>query len=144
MLSGITSFRAAVSRMLVWSETFYIDALGGRVIPCMRCGRAIHAEYCSTLDSSLPHLNGLSMCFFCAACRNMSWTLVGSLGLFVPEGRRFWKANPRIAMLPVVELTVDNQQALRSSFRSVTANAQIDVLFAKETAAVIGVYHTSS
>ncbi len=144
MLTGITSFRAAVSRLLAWSETFYIDALGGRLIPCMKCGRSIQAEYCSTIDSPLPHLNGLSMCFFCAACRNTSWTLVGSLGLFVPEGRRFWKENPRIVMTPVVELTVDNRRALRSSFRSVTTNAQIDVLFAKETAAVIGTYVNKS
>lgn len=143
MLSGVTSFRAAVSRLLVWSETFYIDALGGRDIPCMNCGRSIQAEYCSAIDSSLPHLQGLSMRFFCPGCRNTSWTLVGTLGLFVPEGRRFWKANPRIVMLPVVELTVDNQQALRSSFRSVTTNAQIDVLFMKETAAVLDVHVTT-
>jgi len=75
-------------------------------------------------------------------CSFLSLMRVG-LVLALPEGLRFWRAHPRIRTLPERAVEAAGRNAIVTSFHSVADRAGLDVVSARDSFAVIGVYETS-
>ena len=55
------------------------------------------------------------------------------MALASQEGRAFWRKHPRIRLLPLGEQEVGGALALRVSFVSLSDNARLDLLAARDT-----------
>ena len=66
----------------------------------------------------------------CPAVSNVD---LAFLALASREGRRFFRAHPRIRLLPLEEQEVDGVAALRASFISLTETARLDLLAARDS-----------
>jgi hypothetical protein len=60
--------------------------------------------------------------------------------LDMPQGQRFWRAHPRMLATPERHVEVDGVPAVVASFESFGDHARLDVIFARETLATLGVY----
>jgi hypothetical protein len=58
---------------------------------------------------------------------------IGGIALGQPAAQRFWRANPRMRILPPREVEVAGRAALVTHFESVTGSATLDVVSACDT-----------
>jgi hypothetical protein len=78
--------------------------------------------------------------FECDASGTRGSVSLSTLALFVSEGRRFWKDHPRMELWPVREMEVEGRAALLTSFQSVTNQARLDVISARDTLEVLAIH----
>jgi hypothetical protein len=57
-----------------------------------------------------------------------------------PEVWQFWQRNPRMFTLPPKRIEAEGADAVVTSFRSTNGRAGIDVITARDTLQVLGVY----
>ena len=76
----------------------------------------------------------------CPTCHNEDINPLSHLTLDTPQVRQFWRKHPRMLWLPEREIEYGGQSALLSSFQSMTASAQIDVIVQRETLRVLSTH----
>jgi hypothetical protein len=69
----------------------------------------------------------------CARCGCVNDFPLSGLALWLPEGRRFWRAHPRVHLLPEREVEVAGRAAVVESFASIAGTARFDVVFDRAT-----------
>ncbi len=60
--------------------------------------------------------------------------------LALPAGRRFWRAHPRLRLLPQRSIEAAGRPALVAGFESVTDAARFEAIVARDTYAVIDLH----
>lgn len=132
ILSGVTTCRAAFNRVLDWAAGYYPAALESGFARCMRCGRLAPIRPGLPFPARPGELEQTSMHVACS-CPAVSNADLALLALANQEGRRFFRAHPRIRLLPPDEQDVHGVPALRVSFISLTETARLDLLAARDT-----------
>jgi RNA polymerase sigma-70 factor (ECF subfamily) len=140
LMRGIKGFKPALSRLLQWSDSYYRQRLAGRLLPCLFCGHPSLLR--DGLPSDIPQppqqINPLYMT--CENCGETASTAHAAIALSLPEGRRFWKAHPRIQLRSSAEVESAGSSAIVSSFASVNGSAHLDVVTTRETVEVVSVH----
>ncbi len=142
LLSNVKRYKSALSRVLVWSDSYYRASLITGSALCINCGHEVTAKIALPEDAPtwLRNKNGRAIDLQCAFCQGSSWTSLDGMVLALPEGRRFRQAYPRIRMLPDQHIEVDGRAAIVTSFESVTNNVRLDVVCAYDTYEVLRIY----
>ncbi len=141
LFHGIHGFRAALNRVINVAAEHYRLGPVNRTIPCFDCGRRTPIRVTRLHQEPPVPLQGR---YFvterCPACGCHSENLLVAHGMYLPEGRRFWRDHPRLVLLPERVVETDGGRALVSGFQDVTGSARLDVALSLDTLQVIGVY----
>jgi len=142
LFAGVKGYKPALSRIQVWSNTFYRQGLSHGAISCPACSRMtpmlrrLPPAHCIPL--SQQHRRGAYM--YCPVCDTANWTTLPHLALSLPEGRRFWRAHPRIRTLPEREVETQGCPAIITAFESVTDTSTFVIVSDRETYAVLSIH----
>jgi hypothetical protein len=119
--------------LLHQGHAYYRHALATRAAPCWNCGRPSAVHLVHTDEGRRAHRDVPGVSITCAVCGPTSNCALSALSLALPEGRRFWRAHPRIRLLPMHEIEVGGRRAIVTSFQSVSEPSQFDVISARDT-----------
>ena len=150
-LKGVKSFKPAYARLGEWCHTHYRQGLQNGSMDCEKCGgeRRFRISFPAEirelgwLDNELPawlSLNNTRLVNgICARCLSINCISLDALALFLPEGRAFLRAHPRIRQLPQQTLEFAGRPAVLIHFESVTECASFEVISDYETFQVLKV-----
>jgi RNA polymerase sigma-70 factor (ECF subfamily) len=122
LFRGLSSHRAALSRLSRSAHEFYGRSLSDGVAVCLRCGASAMMR-CERAERSNFHLRVI--CAHCAA--TYAATLSGVLFCH-PQTQRFWRDHPRMTTLPDRAIEYGGQRAALTSFVSRDGAAQLDFI----------------
>ncbi len=140
ILGGVQTYKPALTRTQAWVHAYYRSALARGVAICPCCNRT-NALLIGVPPDDGPWLHRDWR--FRVLCGDCGWffTLSFPGSIFaLPEVQRFWRAHPRMRTLPVETVTVDGSPAIVTRFASVTESANLAVISARETFAVLGIH----
>jgi RNA polymerase sigma-70 factor (ECF subfamily) len=141
LLTGVSSPKSVLSRIVAVVSEGYRRGLATGSMPC-RCGRAARVEPSVPQDApdAFRHLPGLHV--RCPACGIVDVTEIWRLTLDQTVTQRFWRAHPRIRVLPEVgEVEAQGRPAVVTSVVSVSgADARLDLVWARDRLRVLAVY----
>jgi RNA polymerase sigma factor (sigma-70 family) len=140
LLAGVKGWRPMLSRVMADTHNYYREGLPCRTVPCIRCGRPVPIRHWWEPASSLhPAMHGIeARCHACHGERAPNESLTG-LVLDLPEGRRFWRAYPRIRALPEREVEAGGIPALVTAYESIPDGARFTVVSARDTYQIISI-----
>lgn len=145
VLAGVKGYKAGLSRVLSWADTYFRTAISQRSAVCELCGTR------NTLQiGTLPHAeHGLQniegMFITCTNCGSITFTGVSSLAFMDDRVQQFWRQNPRIRLEREYALSYHGRPAILVQLDSVGSSATIDTISAQDTYEVLDVhiYHRS-
>lgn len=146
MLGGLSGWKAPLSRLMAFYDSFFAQAIGEGGRLCSRCGTVsvLRPGLAGGLIDERPEVMGnRGVHVRCERCGETDDIHLLGLALFSPAGRRFWKQHPRLVMRPVRTLEAQGRAAIVVTFESVTERVALDVVLADETYQVLGVYGAS-
>jgi RNA polymerase sigma-70 factor (ECF subfamily) len=140
VLRGLTSYRPALSRLLVFMDDIYRCKLVNGMVPCISCGRPTQLRAgpppdAPPLPATLEPLHNR-----CEACKTIFSTARVAIALCLPAGREFWRKHPRIRLRPSPEIEVDGRTTTLTRLESLSDSARLDVITDRETYQVIAVH----
>jgi RNA polymerase sigma-70 factor (ECF subfamily) len=132
LFRGLSSHRAALSRLSRSAHQFYRRSLNDGTATCVRCGvnGAMRRAQVGEFD---PAFRLLIICGHCAA--TYSATLSGLLFCH-PQAQRFWRDHQRMTTLPDREIEFDGRRAAHTSFVSRDGAARLDFISDPQTFAI--------
>ena len=65
---------------------------------------------------------------------------LSNLTLYLPQAWQFWRAHPRLQILPDRDVELDGQEVIVTRLQSVTGSAHLDVIAARDTFKVLRVH----
>jgi RNA polymerase sigma-70 factor (ECF subfamily) len=136
ILDGVTSFTVARNRVLTWADSYYRSAAVSREVIC-RCGRM--ARVMQTSDTSVSPLGEYSLSAICT-CPAENHTDIANMALSTAEGRRFWRAHPRIHRLPESIVEAGGREVIVVGYQAMGGVARLDTLFARDTYELLNIH----
>jgi hypothetical protein len=135
-----------MARISTWANGYFREALRNGVVACRRCARTaaltIHPR--GEVHSASPLANIRALVVTCGYCGLRNVQSHAGLILASAQGQAFWRAHPRIRLLPEREVETQGRAALVTSFASVTDGVRFEVVSARETYEVLRVYGAGS
>jgi RNA polymerase sigma-70 factor (ECF subfamily) len=143
-LYGGNGHKTALSRHMERADSYFRRALAHGTVPCGICGRPVSARMGMPdyVPPAIRHLHGVYIA--CDSCGYANDLTLTGLALWSPEGRRFWRAHPRLRALPEREVESAGRAALVTSFESVVDAARLDVVSARDTYEILSVHGVST
>lgn len=136
----VKGYRAALSRQMSWVHAYMWQALDGQPVACVYCGGSTTLHLGPPTEDASKFQGRRGLHVHCGSCQAAVWTALGALALSSPAGRRFWRRYPRIHTLPDREIEVNGAPAVVTSYQERAGEARFDVVFARNTLAVLDIY----
>jgi RNA polymerase sigma factor (sigma-70 family) len=140
LLAGVDSFKPAYTRTLVWLHDYYRRGLNGGEVACTSCGRPIPLIRATGACDEAPFGPWPRLAVRCASCGELSSTSLCGLVHALPAVRAFWRAHPRMRILPPREIEAAGRAALVVRVESMADSAALDVLSHRDTYALLAVH----
>lgn len=137
LVANVKSYKALLTRQLMALTTYYHRGLAKEPLPCVWCGgeARLHTHTPAEVPDALPARYGLHI--ICSSCGLTDVTDLGRFTLDLPATQRFWRAHPRIHILPEREITWACQPALLTLVMSVASQARLEVIYAPDRFTVL-------
>lgn len=135
LLDGVKSPKAMLNRQLTMLNDYYRTAIRHLQVPCIRCGAQADAEP-RLREGELPFPysgNGQGVRIECYRCGWLDANGLRYLALDLPETRHFWRAHPRMRVLPEQYVERDNRSVVISRFASLTNSATLEIVTVADT-----------
>ncbi|MDP9372454.1 MAG: RNA polymerase sigma factor [Chloroflexota bacterium] len=137
LFAGVKGYKPALNRMARNTDRYLRPALTTGVSRCLNCGRRLPVRL-GMAPTDPPEVQGVrGVHCYCRDCQVSDSVRLTSIALYLPDGRRFWRAHPRMRLLPEREIERDGRAALVIGYESLTAAARFDVVVARDTYAVL-------
>jgi RNA polymerase sigma factor (sigma-70 family) len=140
----LTSQKAILSRLLLDCHAYYRQGLASRQAYCRQCGQLLPVRTYAPSELPGPQSEWYGVYIQCPTCGGGDTTPLSHLTLDLPDTRQFWRKHPRIRSLPKQEIEFAGRPALLTGFESVTDQARIDVISARDTLEVLHVNEAAS
>jgi RNA polymerase sigma-70 factor (ECF subfamily) len=138
LFAGIRGFKPAFKRQLAQTHELLEGGVANRTVRCPGCGT--DARLYVGLDRATVgwYFAGAD----CPRCgRVLEHVSVVQLALSLPEGRRYWRAHPRLRVLePTRVIEAAGGPALVTGYESVTGGARLEAVFVQHSFRLIGVH----
>jgi hypothetical protein len=125
-------------RCLRGAHRYFRDAILQGRAECARCGHP------APLHMSLPGnprtLRTEGVHVRCETCEAISFQPIDGLVLTLPAVEQFWQKHRRVRMLPPRSIETEGRAALLSRVESVTGQAKLDIVSARDTFEVLAVF----
>jgi RNA polymerase sigma factor (sigma-70 family) len=145
LFASVSSLKAAFNRVMRWVNVAYQPG-NAQSIRC-ECGRmpALYPSmpqtksplYADMPDECYRRITGMHL--RCPSCGILAAMRLSNFALYLPDPWRFWRAHPRLRMLPDQAIIFAGQSATQIRLQSLTDSAHCDVIFAADTYAVLAV-----
>ncbi|HEX5547902.1 MAG TPA: sigma-70 family RNA polymerase sigma factor [Ktedonobacterales bacterium] len=132
ILDGVKTFKAALNRVGAWANSYYRAGAVAREVLC-RCGRIVPFA---------PMRRGEYRLSASCSCHAQNHANIAGIALSTAEARRFWRAQPRIHLLPYREIEMGGRDAIVIRYEAVGGGAQLDTLFARESYELLSIHQT--
>lgn len=140
----LTSQKAIMSRLLRDCHVYYRQGLASRQARCRQCGQLLPVRQYAPDQLPGPQREWYGIHIYCPTCGGGDTTPLSHLTLDLPDTRQFWRKHPRIRSFPRQEIEFAGRPALLSGFESVTDQASIEVISARDTLEVLHVNAAAS
>ncbi|HEX2037651.1 MAG TPA: RNA polymerase sigma factor [Chloroflexota bacterium] len=137
---GVTGFRAVTARIRDWHLHGHVPFLETRVAPCSNCRRPTPMRIRPIAPTSLRPFDRHLIVADCDACGATVREMHDWLVLCLKEGRTFLRDHPRVRLAGTRRVNAQAQEAVVTTYESVTAAARYEVVSAAETLRILGVY----
>ncbi len=144
LFDGVKGFKAALSRVLKWDSNYIRP--GMRSVPCFKCGNSAPLRQGSGYDLPSSFASGgpfTHSYVLCQACDAASHFLLCDRLIELPQGQRFWRENTRFHVLPEREVETAGGPAIVTSLQSMTGQARIDFVTARDVFEIISIHDNS-
>jgi RNA polymerase sigma factor (sigma-70 family) len=138
LLAGLKGYKPAYNRCMEWMDRYFRSALRFRSAPCIKCGSP--APLRPSTSESIGHYFAVE----CAVCGFASIASLAGLVQALPEGRRFWRENPRMRTLPESKVEVEGHPAILTTFESVSDSSRLVVVSRRDNFDVLSVHGATS
>jgi RNA polymerase sigma-70 factor (ECF subfamily) len=150
LLGGVTRYKSAMARISTWANSYFREALHNGIVACRRCARtaSLTIEPGGGLGYNSPGapdpLDMRALVVTCGHCGLRNMQSHAGLILASAQGQAFWRAHPRIRLLPEREVEAYGRPALVTTFASITDGARFDTISACETFEVLSSHCTDT
>lgn len=138
LFGGVVSLKAAFNRVMRWANAYYRPALEGKDIRC-DCGARVAIDLALPAELRAKQKNERGLHARCPTCGSLGSMRLSNLALYTPEAWEFWRAHPRLCLLPERAIAFAGQPALVISYRSIADSCQIDIITAQDTYQVLDI-----
>jgi RNA polymerase sigma-70 factor (ECF subfamily) len=129
LFRGLSSHRAALSRLSRSAHEFYGRSLSDGKAVCVRCGATgVMRRVGPAWSGSEFHLR-----LICARCSAEYSAALSGIVFCHPQTQRFWRDHPRMTMLPDRAIEYGGQRAALTSFVSRDGAARLDFISDPQT-----------
>jgi RNA polymerase sigma factor (sigma-70 family) len=133
LLGDIKGYRPALNRVMTHVLERYRSGLGRGVMACARCGEENRLRS-GSLEDQPPSLAGEPNIYArCKRCGAVLSEALKHLVLQLPEARGFWRAHPRMRVLPYRQVEHEGMDAWVTTFESVADGARLEVVSSAAT-----------
>jgi RNA polymerase sigma factor (sigma-70 family) len=139
-VAGRDLYRRAFHRLIAEATAYYRAAHASGVARCMDCGRPTRLRLGDPpWAAALPWADTM---FFtiCGACGGTTDFRLSGLVLATPEAQRFWRAHPRMRLLPEREVEAEGRPALVTTFASTTNAARLEAVTDRATLRLLSIH----
>ena len=132
VLHGVKGYKPILSRLNTWWDKYYRTALAAKSARCLACGRPAQVQFAPPpqIAALLPGGGEPGVYVHCGSCGLLCFSTVVGLALCHPETLRFWRAHPRLRIVPPRPVTVAGRPARLTRFEDVTGSARLDIVSA--------------
>jgi RNA polymerase sigma-70 factor (ECF subfamily) len=135
LFRGLSSHRAALSRLSRSAHEFYGRSLSDGRARCVRCGATgVMRRVSPEGPGSDFHLR-----IICVCCSAEYSAALSGIVFCHPQTQRFWRDHPRMTMLPDRAIEYGGQRAALTSFVSRDGAARLDFISDPQTFAILHV-----
>ncbi|HEY1389098.1 MAG TPA: sigma-70 family RNA polymerase sigma factor [Ktedonobacterales bacterium] len=132
ILGRVKTFKAALNRVGAWADSYYrAGAVAGEAL--CRCGR---------IAPFAPMRQGEYGLRARCTCHAENHANIAGIALSTIEARRFWRAQPRIHLLPYREVETGGRDAIVVQYEAMGGGAQLDTLFARDSYELLSIHLT--
>jgi RNA polymerase sigma-70 factor (ECF subfamily) len=144
LLGGVTRYKSAMTRISTWADRYFNEALRNGVVACRRCARPATLTFAPGGEgpSAESPASIRALVVTCRYCGLRNLQSHAGLILASAQGQAFWRAHPRIRLLPEREVETQGVAAWVTNFASVADGAQLVVISARDTYDVLAVYRS--
>ncbi len=151
LFQGVKSLKAGFNRVMRWANGLYPTAIaqGGMICDCGRfiplvphLPESMPDTYEGVAPEHYRQIRGVHL--HCPACNGFASMHLANLALYHPTAWRFWGQHRRIRTLAEQEIRYQQRPALLLPFQSVSSSAQLDVIVARDTYALLDIRHNAS
>lgn len=142
LVASVNSPKARLSRQLTSLHHTFRQALDDQPFPCANCGQPTQVYRQLPEGSLIDFDHNIGIYIECPLCGPASDAPLQHLVLDLPLTQRFWRANPRMRLLPEQRLDVNGRPAMLTTYASVTHAAQLQVISAIDTLEVLDTHLT--
>jgi RNA polymerase sigma factor (sigma-70 family) len=138
-LRDLHTYRPAISRVLdSIHQLFQVLSVDGSVL-CPGCRNWVSVR---RERAAIPAFDSASIDTLHLECAHCQWTNFEtwhSLAWSLPEGKRFWKANPRMRFVSPRDIEVDGKPAVHTGFESLAGRSHLEAIFLRDSGRVLHV-----
>jgi RNA polymerase sigma factor (sigma-70 family) len=136
---GLTSRKALLSRLLLHCHVYYRQGLASGHTICRWGGHLLPVRTYAPSELPGPFRDRYGIFLHCPTCEGLDNTPLSHLTLDLPETRQFWRKHSQMRALPTREIAFAGRPALLTGFESVSDQARLDVISARDTLEVLHV-----
>jgi RNA polymerase sigma-70 factor (ECF subfamily) len=137
LLVGLRSTKAMLSRQLRALDDLMARAVHAPTAPCLRCGRLVPVRCVPPVADDALHHRQPGIYFHCMHCypTPLPFPTISraARALQLPQTQHFWRAHPRMQVLPDRLITYANQLAILTRYQSWEQSAALDIISAPDT-----------
>jgi len=133
------SASGAYTRLCDWMHRNYYPIAPGGTVPCHKCLHPLSPVVTEIGWSFAPQAR-YTITSVCPNCGDRMERRVSGLTLTLPEGRRFWREERRVRLLPDRTVEVDGRTAAVLGLESMTSSARFEVVADLRTLAVLSLH----
>jgi hypothetical protein len=137
-IAGVAPYRRALTALLDRASAYYRQAVPAGVSPCLDCGDPMPLRVGEPPWGSPVPWRETTFHGQCARCGSRHDFRLSGMALALPESKRFWRAHPRMRLLPEQQTRLGERPALRSAFES-DEGARLEVLFDPSSFGVLAI-----
>lgn len=133
IFDGVKGYRPALRRFTRWMYLYLGSAIPNGSVRCRRCQRTtpLRQGFPAYAPEILHTIRGIHV--LCDHCGVGSYESLDDFVLSLPRGQAFFRAHPRIHVLPQIEIEYAGTSALVVRHASVTDSATYDVIVNRAT-----------
>jgi RNA polymerase sigma factor (sigma-70 family) len=138
VIAGARSYRAALERIIIWTDAYYTPAIAEGAARCMGCGRMAPVRLGDPASWSF-NTGTLPTVHLECTCNAISTCVLSLNALGSPMGQAFRRAHPRIRLAAQTEMEVGGVDALVLTVASVTDAARLRISIARDTYRILDI-----
>lgn len=142
ILGGLKSYKAAITRLVKWSDSYYRQAMEQHKVACVECSKptTVRTFGPDNLPDVLASSSQYGTQTFCPHCESLCTSYLDHFVLTSPYGQKFTSQHSRVRTIPERIIEVNGRPAAVTRIESMTDGSALDVISSLDTYEIIHVH----